>query len=164
MSYNNALGNPVGAEQQTTTYVSGVDSSGQPHEYGTDYIFIRANAAITKGHGLSWVNPTATVPVSVTPMPTAATDIDFAGIAMESATAAGKVIKVAVGGFCLIWMNAQTAAAGEVVVNPTTTAGELIRQADPTHDATLVSGTLLARVFGVKDATTNLALCFLKQF
>jgi hypothetical protein len=157
------ISNPAGAFQKTTTYVSGVDDEGQQHEYGCWYLTLRANAAVTRGHGLSWVDPTATVPVSVTPYAVAGTDLGFAGVAMDGATAAGAFIRVCVLGFCLVWMNAQTAAAGEILVNPTTTAGELIRAADPTHDATLVAGSILGRVFGVKDATTNLALCFIKQ-
>ncbi len=159
---NNTLTNPAGAFQKTTTYVSGVDDEGQEHAYGRLVIRMRANATIVKGHGLGWVAPTATVPVSVTPFAVAGTDLDFAGVALQSASA-GQFIEVCTHGFCLVWMNAQTSAAGEILVNPTTTAGELIRAADPTHDATLVSGSILGRVFGVKDATTLLALCFIRQ-
>lgn len=156
--------NPAGAMQKSSTFITGVDDEGQPHAYGCLFITLRANAAVVKGHGLSWVNPTATVPVSVTPMLVAATDVEFVGVAMDAAVAAGAFIRCCVLGFCLVWMNAQTSAAGENIVNPTTTAGELIRAADPTHDATLVAGATLGRVFGTKDATTNLALCFINQF
>lgn len=159
----NGLDNPAGAFVTTTTYVSGVAADGTPHEYGALTGIFRANAAIVKGHGLGWVAPTATVPVSVAPFTVAGTDLEFAGVAMEAASAAGKYIKVCLFGFCLVWMNAQTSAAGEILVNPTTTAGELIRAADPTHDATLVSASILGRVFGIKDAVTNLALCFVRQ-
>jgi len=157
------LNNPAGAFTRTTTFVSGVDDEGQAHAYGCLYGTYRANAAVLKGHGVSWVNPTATVPVSVTPMPAASTDLEFAGVAMEAA-AAGAYVRVCVLGFCLVWMNAQTAAAGEVVINPTTTAGELIRAAAPTFDAAMIVGSNLGRVFGVKDATTLLALCFINQY
>lgn len=157
------LPNPAGAFTKTTTYVSGVDDEGQPHAYGCLYVTLRANAAVTRGHGLGWVDPTASVPVSVTPMAVAGTDLDFAGVAMEAASAAGAYIRCCILGFCLVWMNAQTPAAGEILVNPTTTAGELIRAADPTHDATLVAASILGRVFGVKNSTTNLALCFINQ-
>lgn len=159
----NGLDNPSGANQVFTTFVSGVDRDGTMWEGGCVYGAYRANAAITKGHGLGWVAPTATVPPSVAPFTVAGSDLEFAGVAMEGASAAGKYIKVCLFGWALVWMNAQTSAAGEILINPTTTAGELIRAADPTHDATLVSGSILGRVFGIKDATTNLALCFIKQ-
>lgn len=158
------LGNPSGAFQKTTTYVSGVDDEFQMHEYGTFYLTLRANAAVVKGAGVSWVAPTATVPVSVTPMPTASTDLDFAGVAMDAASAAGQYIRVCILGFCLVNAAALTFAAGEYLANPSATAGELVNTAAPTFDAALVTGTILGRVFGVKNATTNLALCFIKQF
>jgi hypothetical protein len=154
---------PNGGFNKTTTFVSGVDDDGQPHEYGCLYGTFRANAAIAKGDLVSWVNPTASVPVSVTPMPTAATDLDFVGVALE-ACAAGKYVRVGVLGFVLVDMAAQTSAAGEYLINPTTTAGKGIRAAAPTFDAALITGSVLGRVFGVKNATTNLALCFIKQF
>lgn len=157
------INNPSGAFAKTTTFVSGVDDEGQPHQYGCYYLTLRANAAVVRGAGVSWVNPTATVPVSVTPMPTASTDLDFAGVAMDAASAAGAYIRVCILGFCLVNMAAQTAAAGEYIINPTTTAGELIRAAAPTFDASLVTASILGRVFGVKDSTTNLALCFIQQ-
>lgn len=158
------ISNPAGAFAKTTTFVSGVDDEFQQHEYGCFYLTFRANAAISRGHGLSWVAPTATVPVSVTPFAVAGTDTDFAGVALDRATAAGQYVRVCVLGFCLVYAAALTFAAGEILVNPTTTAGELVNAADPTHDATLVSGTVLGRVFGVKNATTNLALAFIRQF
>lgn len=161
---NSILTAPNGGFVKTTTFVSGVDDEGSPHEYGCFYLTLRANAATRKGHGVSWVDPTATAPASVTPMPAATTDVAFAGVAMDDAAAAGQFIRVCILGFCLVWMNAQTAAAAEYIVNPTTTAGELIRAATPTLDTNFVAGTHLGRVFGVKNATTNLALCFIKQF
>lgn len=157
------ISNPAGAFTKTTTYVSGVDDEGQAHEYGCWYLTMRANAAVRKGHGLSWVDPTATVPASVTPFAVAGTDLDFAGIALDGA-AAGGYVRVCVLGFCRVWMNAQTAAAGEILINPTTTAGEMIRAAAPTFDAALIVASTLGRVFGVKNATDNMALCFIKQF
>lgn len=151
-----------GGFQPTITFVSGVDSEGAPHEYGNLYATYRCNAAVARGDALSWVNPTATNPVSVTPMATATSSFDFAGIAMES-RAAGQYVRVCITGFCLVDMVAQTAAAGEVITKPATTAGKVVRAAAPTVDAALVATTVLGRVFGIKNATTNLALCFIKQ-
>jgi hypothetical protein len=147
---------------KTSTYVSGVDDEGSMHEYGTEYMTIRANAAIVKGNVLSWVAPTATVPVSVTNMPTASGQLDFAGIAMESATA-GKYVRVAVGGFALVDVASQTVASGEYLLKPTTTAGKGI-SASTAIDATTVAGTILGRFFGVKNAVTSLALAFIRPF
>lgn len=154
---------PQGGFNVTTTFVSGVDRDGVAHEYGTDYIVVRANAATVKGDVVSWVDPTATVPMSITPMPTASGQLDFAGIAMEGASAAGKYIKVAVGKFALVNVAAQTSAAGEYLIKPTTTAGKGIRSATAI-DATTVAGTILGRFAGIKDATSTLALCYIKQF
>ena len=159
----NQLDNASGANQVFTTHVSGVDRDGTPLDYPAMIGLFRTNAAISRGHGVGWVDPTATNPASVAPFTVAGTDLEFAGVAMEAASGAGKYIKVCLFGFCLVWMNAQVSAAGEVLLNPTTTAGELIRAADPTHDATLVSASILGRVFGIKNATTNLALCFIRQ-
>lgn len=154
--------NPTAAFQKTTTYVSGVDDEGAMHEYGSLYIEMQVGvAAVAKGDGLGWVAPTATAPVKVEPFLVAGTDLDWAGVA-GNAGAVGSVVKVVVLGFCLVDMAAQTAAAGEILVNPTTTAGKLIRAAAPTFDATLVAYSILGRVFGVKNATTNLALCYVK--
>jgi len=151
-----------GGFQPTTTFVSGVDSEGAPHEYGNLYATYRCNAAVARGDMVSWVNPTASLPVSVTPMPTASSSFDFAGVAME-AKAAGQYVRVCITGFCLVDMVSQTAAAGEVITKPATTAGKAVRAAAPTLDATTVVTTILGRVFGIKNATTNLALCFIKQ-
>lgn len=157
------LSNPAGAFVTTTTFVSGVDADGTPHEYGCFYTMLRANAVTRVGHGLSWVAPTATVPVSVTPYVVASSNLEFAGVAMDAASAAGQYIRVCHFGFCLVYAAALTFAAGEILVNPDTTVGELVNAAAPTFDAALVSGSILGRVFGVKNATTNLALAFIKQ-
>ena len=49
------------------------------------------------------------------------------------------------------------------LIKPTTTAGKGIRSATAI-DATTVAGTILGRFAGIKDATSTLALCYIKQF
>lgn len=154
---------PNGGFVPATTYVTGLDREGGVIEYGTIYMELRASGIIRRGHGVAWVNPTASIVPSIVAAPIATTAVNIVGIAMDGASAAGQYIRVAVSGFCLVWMNAQTVAGGEILVVPTTTAGEMIRAAAPVFDATVISGAILGRMFGIKDATSNLALCFLKQ-
>lgn len=156
------LTSPLGAFTPVTTFVSGVDREGNFIEYGTRWYSYRTNAAITRGAGLMWVAATATTPLSVTHMTTAASLRLFAGVAMEAASGAGKIIRVCVGGHCLVNMNAQTSAFGEYLVVPATNAGELTR-ASTALDATTVAGSVLGTVLGVKDATTLLAHAYIHQ-
>ena len=154
------LVNPVGAFRTVTTYVSGVDASGVEIPYGKEVNSFRANAAIAKGEAVMWVVPTATVPVSVTPMTTAGDARLFAGIANEAA-AAGEQCQIVTSGMCLVYANAQTVAAGDVVLKPGTNAGEAsFTSTDP--DASTVVGTVLGVAMGVKDSTTNLAQCYIR--
>lgn len=156
------LTSPLGAFTPVTTYVSGVDREGSFIEYGTRWYLYRANAAITRGAGLMWVAATATTPLSVAHMTTAASMRLFAGVALEAASAAGKIIRVAVGGHCLVNMNAQTSQFGEYLVVPATNAGELTRAATAL-DATTVAGSVVGTVLGIKDGTTLLAHAYIHQ-
>jgi hypothetical protein len=157
------LGGPNGGFVPVTTFVSGVDRDGTQIEYGTYFMLLRANGVIAKGDVVSWVDPTATVPASVQAMPTASAALDFAGVAMEGATGAGKFIKVAIQGFCLVNVVAQTPAAGNYLVKPSVTAGKGI-VASAALAATDIVGTIFGRFFGVKDANTTLASCFIRQY
>jgi hypothetical protein len=155
------LVNPRAAFTNVTTFVSGVDANGIEIPYGRLELAYRANAAISVGQVVSFVAPTATVPLSVTPMTTATSQTLFAGIALEAA-AAGGTVRVCTRGHCLVLANAQTPAAGQFIRVPGTTTGEPTISATAI-DATTVVGTILGVVFGVKDATTLLVGGYISQ-
>lgn len=95
-------------------------------------IRVRADSAITKGQGVAWVPPTATVPPSVEPMDVSDTKPWlFCGVANEAATAAGQVIEVVIEGFVLADFGSGTVTAGNELFIPATTDGVM----DPTGDA-----------------------------
>lgn len=155
------LVNPAGAFTTVTTFVSGVDANGIEVPYGRTERVYRANAAITVGQVLAFVAPTATVPVSVTPFVIAADFRLFAGVALEAA-AAGAFVRVCTEGHCLVFANAQTVAALDAVFTPAANTGEASFSAtDPT--ATTIVGNVLGVAFGVKNATTNLVGCNIRQ-
>jgi hypothetical protein len=155
------LVNPRAANTNVTTYVSGVDANGIEIPYGRFELAYRANAAVSVGQAVSFVAPTATVPLSVTPMATATSQTLFAGIALESAPAGGTV-RVCHRGHCLILANAQTPAAGNFVRVPGTTTGEPTISSTAI-DATTVVGTVIVVVFGTKDATSLLVGGYVNQ-
>lgn len=83
----------------------------------------RANAAVLRGQALNWVAPTATVPLSVTPMAAATADHLFAGAALEDA-AIGEQVQVCAAGFCEVLIDtSDTAAFGGVIGIPDATTG-----------------------------------------
>lgn len=153
------LVNPRAAFTTVTTFVSGLDANGVEIPYGRMERSYRADATITVGQALMWVAPTATVPISVTPMTVAADPRAFAGIALEGASAGG-TIRVCTEGHCRIFANAQTVAANDVILVPGTNTGEAsFSSTDPT--ATTVVGTVLGVAFGVKGSD-NLAPAYLR--
>jgi len=154
------LVNPRAAFTTVTTFVSGTDADGVEIPYGRMERSYRANAAIAVGEALMWVSPTSTAPVSVTPMTVASDPRGFAGIALEVA-AAGGTIRICTEGHCLVFANAQTVAANDVVLVPGANTGEASFTATDPAAATIV-GTVLGVAFGVKLAATNLAPIYLR--
>jgi hypothetical protein len=149
--------NPLGAHQTVTDFTTGVDRDGQLIHYSFNSVPIRANAAIGKGEVLSWVAPTTTVPLSVTPMAAATVGSLFAGVAAKAA-AAGAVVEVILPhSVALVDCGASTIAAGTVIVKPTTTGKALNSAA---LDATTIAGTVIGVALGAKNAS-NQALCWL---
>lgn len=123
MSGSKALTNPRGAHKEVTTFIGGRYADGTPFDLPQETESWRANAAITRGQAVSWVAPTATAPISVTPMTTTTADFLFAGAALESA-AAGDQVLICKEGFCEILIDASdTAAALDVIRVPDATDG-----------------------------------------
>lgn len=155
-----AITNPNGAHKVVTDFRTGRDSAGEELSYGKLQNFYRADAVIGKGEVLMWVAPTATVPLSVTPMTAAAADNLFAGIAQKAATAAGQMIGVVEMGYCIVDVAAETAAFGSVVTAPATTTGKA--EIGATFDATLVVASYIGTALGAKDAS-NLVPCIIRH-
>lgn len=154
------LNNPLGANRTVTTFVSGKDADGIDLYAPTETEAYRANATITKGQALSFVVPTATVPVSVTPMAAATDDRMYVGVALDGA-AAGDTVLVATRGLCLVKVVDDTPAAGDHLGLPDTTTGSFETTAtDP--DATAIVGKQAGVVLGTKDSN-NLCLAYLRQ-
>lgn len=137
-------------------FTTGQDSSGADLPFPKTVERWRANAAISKGEALMFVEATTTVPISVTPMTAAIGTSDpwlFAGIALADA-AAGDDVDVCVQGVCHVLM--EDADAGGAFANaisvPDTTTG---RCATTTGASTPVVGVQLSAEVG----TTNFAVC-----
>lgn len=157
---NQSIANPYGALRKMTTFVGFKSDDGDEVSPGQARVFnLRANAAIAKGEVLMWVVPTATLPVSVTPMTAAAVDNLFVGVARHAA-AAGEDVTVVTEGFCFVDVAAETAAFGNPVTMPATTTGKA--EIGATFDATLVVGSYLGTALGAKDAA-NLAPVWIHQ-
>ena len=117
--------------------------------YGTEMIELRANAAITQYDLVSLVAATSTVPLSVKQAAVADNIGLKFGIALDAATAAGQVIRVAIGGFAPVRLEAaQTPALGSYLIPGATTAGRVEVSAAP--GATTVVDTLLGIALGAK--------------
>ena len=148
------LANPNGAHRTITTYVTGRDADGIPLVIGNQEVEPwRANAAILAGQALMFVAPTATVPMSVTPMTAAVTASDpwrFAGVALEGA-AAGEQVRVLAKGFGeILFDTSSTAAAYSVLVAPGTTTGEFDIATDPVDNSVNV-GVCYGTEIGTED-------------
>lgn len=156
MSQHMTISNPNGAFVTVSDFTNPVSDTGElvvPEQEVTTY---RANAAITKGQALSWVAPTTTVPVSVTPMASATDDRFFAGVALEAA-AAGEDLLVGIEGHFQINVGATTPAASNFVIVPDATTGVFGTDATPDDGDTLVGIN-----WGTKDAN-NLAFAFISR-
>jgi hypothetical protein len=145
------ISNPFGAHRQVTTFVAGQDADGEPFHQPNAISEYRANAAITRGQLVQWVAPTASLPLSVTPMATASAAILFAGVALNDA-ATGEAVQVVQHGHVLVRTGDVTTSLGEYLVKPGTTAGIGTLSATAI-DATTVAGTILGVVVGNDDGT-----------
>ena len=145
------ISNPFGAHRRVTTFVAGQDADGEPFYQANASQEYRANAAITRGQLVQWVAPTASVPLSVTPMATASSALIFAGVALNDA-AIGETVQVAQHGHVLVNTGDVTTALGEYLVKPGTTAG-IGTLSSTAVDATTVVGSLLGIVVGNDDGT-----------
>lgn len=148
-----------------TDFRTGKDADGNELAVTENIVLhLRANAAIAKGDLVSFVVPTATVPLSVKQTAVADTSWMKRGIAMAAATAAGQVIPVCVFGHCLVNVGAGTPVAGDYGTPHGATAGlvAVVAAASP-PDATTVVGTVLGVFLGTKDAN-NLASFFFDKY
>lgn len=153
------LGNPKAAFQTVTSFVTGRTADGEPLAYGSHEVELRADATITRGAVLMFVAPTATVPLSVTPMTVAAADNLFAGIAYEAGVA-GDIIRVVTYGHAIVDVAAETAAFGSLLTAPATTTGKA--EIGATEDATLVVSSVIGIALGIKDSG-NLAAAWINH-
>jgi hypothetical protein len=153
-----AITNPSAALQTVTDFRTGLDSSGAPLQQGQQGWPYRANATIEAGQALMFVAPTATVPLSVTPMTTAIVTSDpwlFAGVAADAA-AAGDQVLVIRRGVCVVQHDtSDTPAAADVLALPNATTGDFATAAAVT--GLRVVGTVL----GPEIGTSNRCLAYL---
>jgi hypothetical protein len=151
------IANPNSAHRTVSTYISGRDADGIPLVVGNQVVESwQAAAAVSQGQALCFLAPTATVPLTVTPM-TAALSAShpwtFAGAALEDA-AAGEMVRVCAEGFCEVLFDASdTAAFGSVVNIPYTSTGDFDIAAAPADD-TLQVGVC----FGIETGSTDKCL------
>ncbi len=156
------LANPNGANQTISTYVSGRDDAGSAQVLGHQVIESwRANAAVAQGEALMVVAPTATVPISVTPMTAVIASSHpwrFWGVAMEAA-AAGEQVRVCSSGVVEVLADAaDTADAYDVLRAPDTTTGRFSVDAASADDILAVG-----IVLGVETGTTDKCLAFVSR-
>lgn len=149
------LTNPLNAFYAGTTsdYRTGVDSNGELLPLGGIYLPFRANATITAGQALSFVVPTATVPLSVKPRAASAGDLIalFAGVAITGA-AAGAPVTVCVFGHCLAAVfSSTTVVIGQAAILDVTNAGVLQSSSTDVVAADL-NGSLAGTWLGIKNA------------
>ena len=148
------LSNPNGAHTTISTYVTGRDADGIPQVIGRQVVDThRADATILQGQALMYVAPSATVPLSVTPMTAAVVTSDpwrFAGVALEGAVA-GENVKYCSQGFCEVLFDASSTAAAYSLLNlPATTTGEFDIATDPA-DNVESAGWVLGAEIGSTD-------------
>lgn len=159
---SNILANPNGAHRTITSYISGRDADGIPLVIGNqDIESWRAAATILQGQALMFVAPTATVPMTVTPMTaaaSAATPWRFAGAAMEGAVA-GEQVRVCKDGFVeVLFDTSDTAAAYSILNLPYTTTGEFDIAAATADDVAQVGW-----VCGVETGTEDKCLAYVNR-
>lgn len=143
------LANPVGAlSGRATDFTTWLDRDGLPLDYPHKSVWLQANAAVAVGQLVSFVNPTASTPLRVTPTGIADNVLIQVGIAKTAATAAGQMVEVVTEGFCLALVEAATTpTVGAGVKNGGTTVGSVTTD---TPDATDIVGSILGSFLGAK--------------
>ena len=157
MALGVAVSNPLGANRRNriSDFASWLDSDSKFLEdcYPTEHVDMYVSTAITKYNLCSLVVPTATAPLSVKPTVTGDGIGVVFGIAQESA-AAGRVARIAIGGFTYAALEAtQTTALGTYIVRGATTTGRV--QVEAAVDATDIVDVLLGKALGVKTAAIS---------
>lgn len=149
--------NNAGYFRDVTDFRTGQDSAGIDLDYPQVVHRFRADATILKGQTLMEVAPTATVPLSVTPMTAAIGTSDpwmFVGVALHGA-AAGEDVDVVVWGYCTVVIeDGDTPASASVLLVPDTTTGSAAV-------ATAGTGSVIGKTLGPEIGTTNTAFCFI---
>lgn len=122
---NTLITNPTGALRTVSDYRTFRADDGSAMEFGKGETYAaRAAVAITAGQALEFTVPTATVPMTVTPMATATDQSLFAGIALEDA-AAGTTVPFMRRGFAHVFTDdSDTPAFGQHLLKPNATAGQ----------------------------------------
>lgn len=148
--------NPSGAlGAGVTDYRTGQDVNGHDLHQGQGEVYsFRADATILKGQALGWVVPTATVPLSVTPMAAATSALLYAGAAGDGA-AVGETVTVIRRGVAVVRIGADAPAGGNGLLSPDTTTGEF------EAGAAAVGNQIVGVVLGPEIGTTGTCLAFL---
>lgn len=147
--------NPQGAFRTVDDFRFGTDADGHPLQYGIGEAFqLRANAAVEAGEALMFVAPTASVPLSVTPMTAAADEQIFAGAAQNDA-AIGESVVVVRSGFAIVQHDTSDIPAfGSVLLEPDATTGDFAVAADPVGGAG-PAPAVVGLVLSAEIGTTN---------
>ncbi len=160
------LANPNGANRTVSTFVTGRDDDGIPMVVGRQVVDAhRADATILQGQALMYVAPTATVPLSVTPMTAAVVTSDpwrFAGVALEGA-AAGDQVRYCVQGFCEVLFDASSTAAAYSLLNlPAVTTGEFDIATDPADNVESAGWVLGAEIGSTDKCLANIGVPYVR--
>lgn len=148
---NGALRGPI------TSYITGRAADGFDIAMEEEVELYRANATITVGQALAIVAPTATAPVSVTPLTTAIAAVPSRiwGVAKE-AGAAGDLIKVMRRGIAVVNHDtSDTPAAYDFLLAPDATTG-----AFATASAAAAGVVVCGLVLGAEIGTENKCLAY----
>lgn len=148
--------------------VSNPLTSQDPQQFNPVIMYIRANEVIAANQAVAFVAPTSTVPLSVEVLDVsdAFAAILFAGVALDAASAAGKIIRVITYGPAICNTDAgDTPAVGDVATKgaadgKVTTGGTL----GGTWDGSDVAGTAVGTYLSAKIGSTNTAWIFVGRF
>lgn len=120
-----------------------------------DVAVFRANAAISYGDCVSFVAPTTTVPLSVTPSTTTASEqYRFVGVALEAASA-GQMVQVCIRGVCEVNVGTADPVFGDImspVANTTAGVATVVTAANQTA-AAIIAGAAGGVFLSADDAT-----------
>lgn len=139
------LRNPLGTHVEVDDFRTGVDRNGGEINYGRTVAEYRANADIKRGQTLSFVAPTTSTPLSVTPS-SAATGFTFAGIANTDCDKGG-LVEVTVRGHCLGLGGGSAAALDSIGGNA---SGKVVKvtPSDPGDTIGIATGPVAADKLG----------------